>query len=227
MLRVPLDDLRAGERRLDAEASRYLAKVHRLRPGDRFVAFDPAARLEADGELVAAGRAAVVRLSSPRAASNVTTRSIEVIQGLPKGSKIDAIVRDATELGATRITIATTARSLRRAVDVARLERIVIEAARQCGRGDRPILAGLVDLEEALRSAAAAKICLHPAGDARFAAVAGASSVAVLIGSEGGWEESELAAARAAGFSIARLGAFTMRTETACAAALGALAALG
>jgi 16S rRNA (uracil1498-N3)-methyltransferase len=226
MLRVPLDDLRAGERRLDAEASRYLAKVHRLRPGDRFVAFDPEARLEADGELVASGRSTLVRLSSPRPATAVATRCIEVIQGLPKGSKIDAIVRDATELGATRITIATTARSLRRAVDVARLERIVIEAARQSGRGDRPALVGPVGLDEALGSSAAAKICLHPGGETSFSAVAGASSVAVLIGPEGGWDEPELAAARAAGFSIARLGAFTMRTETACAAALGALAAL-
>lgn len=223
MLRLPLEDLVAGERTLDADASRYLLRVHRLRSGDRFVAFDPAARLEAEGEVVAVERLAVVSLSPPRPARRVASRQIEVIQALPKGSKIDAIVRDATELGATAVTLVVAARSQRRDVDLGRLERVVLEAARQCGRGDRPALAGPVHLAEALRAPADAKICLHPEGEAAFEA--GEGSVALLIGPEGGWDDDELAAARAAGFVLTRLGAFTMRAETACAAALGAIAA--
>jgi len=48
-------------------------------------------------------------------------------------------------------------------------------------------------------------------------------SAALAIGPEGGWTDDELAAARAAGFLEASLGANILRTETAVAAALAIL----
>jgi 16S rRNA (uracil1498-N3)-methyltransferase len=71
-------------------------------------------------------------------------------------------------------------------------------------------------------------VCLHPGAEERFAdALEGCEAgVTLAIGPEGGFDDDELELARAAGFRIARLGRFTMRTETVCAAALGALAAL-
>src|SRR5690606_566527 len=180
---------------------------------------------EAGAEVLAAGRLATLAIDAPRPARRVATRPVEVIQALPKGSKIDAIVRDAVELGATRISLVRSARSVRQNVDEARLRRIALEAARQSGRGDLPALA-MVAWEEALACDAVGKICLHPRGDVPFARFAGAPSVAILIGPEGGFDDAELAAAETAGFALVRLGAFTMRTETACAAALGAVAAL-
>src|SRR5690606_5177225 len=115
MLRVPLDDLCAGERELPREAAHYVAKVHRLERGDRVVAFDPAARSEAEGEVLAVSGARVtVRLEAPRAATRVAVRSVTVIQSVAKGGKLDDVVRDATELGATRVVLALAARSVRR-----------------------------------------------------------------------------------------------------------------
>jgi 16S rRNA (uracil1498-N3)-methyltransferase len=50
------------------------------------------------------------------------------------------------------------------------------------------------------------------------------SSAAVLaIGPEGGWTDSEFAAARAASFREASLGRLILRTETAVVASLAAL----
>lgn len=227
ILRVPLEGLTAGRRQLSVEASRYLFRVHRLVVGARFVAFDPAARLEAEAEIVTVGRSGSAELGPPRPATRVATREVQVIQALPKGTKIDAILRDATELGATRVTIVTAARSVKQKVDLERLRRIAVEATRQCGRGDLPAIDAASELEVALSGCTAThRICLHEAGEATLAATAGAGGVAALIGPEGGFTSEELALARAAGFSIVRLGPFTMRTETACAAALGALAAL-
>ena len=50
-VRVPLVQLRQGEREIDKKTARYLSEVLRLRAGDRFIAFDPEARLEATAAL--------------------------------------------------------------------------------------------------------------------------------------------------------------------------------
>jgi 16S rRNA (uracil1498-N3)-methyltransferase len=50
--------------------------------------------------------------------------------------------------------------------------------------------------------------------------------IALLVGPEGGFEESELSAAIIAGFEPIRLGPRVLRTETAGVAALAAIMAL-
>jgi 16S rRNA (uracil1498-N3)-methyltransferase len=229
-LRVPLESLSAGERELSAEASRYLLKVRRLRTGDRCVAFDPAAALEADLEVLGTPRKrARVQLTKLRPARRVALRSVTVIQGLAKGTKVDAVVRDATELGATRIVVARCKRSVKQDVDLPRLERVALEAARQSLRGDVPLIEGPNAFGEAIKLLVgeSVRILLTPEGDHAFADLALHDDVPVVIaiGPEGGFSDDERSVARAAGFSETRLGAFVLRTETACAAALGAVAA--
>jgi 16S rRNA (uracil1498-N3)-methyltransferase len=51
--------------------------------------------------------------------------------------------------------------------------------------------------------------------------------VCLLVGPEGGLDAGEIEAARAAGLLVVGLGALVLRTETVCAAALGALLTLG
>src|SRR5581483_10943948 len=87
--------------------------VLRLRAGDAFVAFDPASGLECDAEIVRADEDALVaRFANPRAGTRAPARAITLVQGLAKGEKLDAIVRDATELGAARVIPAVTSRSV-------------------------------------------------------------------------------------------------------------------
>jgi len=222
-LRVPMADLAPGERDLGAKAARYVSRVHRLRIGDRFVAFDPEMGVECDAELVGASR---VLLGAPRTA-RTAAREITWIHGCPKGDKADAIARDATELGATRIVFVHTARIVARppAARVARWERVAREAARQCGRGDAPAITLEASWERALDTRADARVCLDPSGGPLRDVLAKArGSLAFAAGPEGGLTEGELAAATARGFAVCRLGEFTMRTETVAAAALGAAA---
>lgn len=231
-LRIPLDDVAEGERELGQEASRYLLRVHRLRPGDVCVAFDPAQAQEADLEIVTARRdRAGIRLSNLRPATLVASRPITVIQGLSKGSKVEAMVRDATELGATRVIIARCQRSVKRDADVARCRRVALEAARQCGRGDVPSIEGPSSFADAVFDVQGLRVLLDPEAPRGFGEVLGASPapavVVVAIGPEGGFADAERDHALSCGFVAARLGQFVLRTETACAAALGALAALG
>jgi len=233
-LRVPLDGLAPGERALPREAAAYVTRVHRLGAGDRLVLFDPERAIEADAEILDAGRRAVlVRVDEPRAALR-PAREITLIQGIGKGDKLDAIVRDATELGATRIVPAICARSVARP-DAARAERwrrIAIEAARQCGRGDAPVVTAPVSFGEAVRRPGeGARLCLDPRapraiGEA-LATIGPATAVALAVGPEGGLTGEELAEAERAGFTRVTLGPLILRTETVCAAVLGALLALG
>ncbi len=230
-LRVPVRSIASGEHALDREAAHYVVRVHRLREGAVLVLFDAEARTEADATVVATGRDAVrVEIGPVREASRVAGVSVTLIQAVAKGAKMDAIVRDATELGATRIVPVLTTRAVAEgAASTARWRRIVLEAARQAGRGDVPTVMDPKPLTDALRDATETlRIALAPdairsigellreEGDAR--------SVAIAIGPEGGFDGAELEMLAKAGFVKARLGRFTLRTETAATAALAVVA---
>jgi 16S rRNA (uracil1498-N3)-methyltransferase len=231
-LRVPAEDLAPGERALPTEPSQYVARVHRRGAGDRLVLFDPDRAIEADAEIVDVDkRKVVVRVLATREATR-PARSITLIQGVGKGDKMDAIVRDATELGATAIAPALCERSVARpdGSRAARWRRIAVEAARQCGRADAPIVAAPAPFQEAIQARdGALRICLdpradHALGDA-LSALDGSTAVALVVGPEGGLSPAEMEAAVAAGFSRVRFGAWVLRTETVCAAVLGAILA--
>lgn len=237
--RAPVPGLAAGEARLSAEASRHLCRVLRLRPGDRFVAFDPATRQEADAEITAASDdAATARFGPLRAAAVVAAFAVELVYALAKGDKVDAVVRDATELGATRVIVARTARAVVKAdgeradAKLERWRRVAEQAARQSGRADPPAIEGVLGWDAALAAVST---------DARFVLGVGASdplgallpevvrrrgSIAFAVGPEGGLTDAELDAARARGFHVASLGRFVLRTETVAAAVLGAVRVL-
>ncbi len=241
-VRAPLAKLEAGDRRLDARASRYLSGALRLREGDALVAFDPDRAREADAVIVGIDKGTVIlRVGPLRDAPVTASRPVTWIQGVAKGDKMDAIVRDATELGATRFVPVLTAFSVVK-LDVARGEaraarwgRIAREAARQCGRGDVPEV--LAPCSWALATGAslagqAARFCLYegardPIGPPLERALRENEALTFAAGPEGGLEPREVTQAEEAGWTIVSLGPFVLRTETVAAAVLGAVRILG
>jgi 16S rRNA (uracil1498-N3)-methyltransferase len=234
--RVPLSGLEAGERALEPKTERYLCDVLRLRAGDRFLAFDPDAQLEADAELVETGSARIAcALRAVRPASRVLDTGIVLVQALGKGDKTEQVVRSATALGVAEIHLVESARSVARAGERsdtkrARLASIALDAARQSGRGDVPKIVGphaLLRELDAWRGASAIKLCLVPGASETLRSLTRewsvGSAIGLLIGPEGGFAPEELAAAEAVGFRAASFGALVLRTEVAGVAALGAL----
>jgi 16S rRNA (uracil1498-N3)-methyltransferase len=237
MIRAPVPGLSPGERRLEGALAHYLVRVLRLRAGDAFVAFDPASATEADATTVWADADAItVHFGALRPGAARAARDVTWIQGLAKGDKVDAVVRDATELGATCIVVAVTRRSVvkldasRAAERQARWARIAQEAARQCGRADTPRVEAPCAWSDALALASGANSrfvlwerATEPLGPGLLAALSGSEALAFACGPEGGLEEREVADARAAGWTVASLGPLALRTETVAAAVLGAV----
>jgi 16S rRNA (uracil1498-N3)-methyltransferase len=236
-VRIAVSGIAPGERRLDGDAAHYLAHVHRLAPGETFVAFDPAARLESPGEILRIDRDAVsVRLGPSEPARVVPPFDATLVQCAGKGDKVDDVVRSTTALGVRAIVVAESSRSVARvesdraAKKRERWRAIALDAARQSGRGDVPEIDGprpLADALSALRAHPATKLCLDPRALTTFSSVthAGGSPIVLLVGPEGGLTDDELALADRAGFLRVRFGPFVLRTELAASAALAALLA--
>jgi len=235
-VRLALTELRAGACVLRGAEARYLARVHRLTPGDAFMAFDVERKLEAEAEILGVDRETVTcRIGEPGPARAVADRAVTLIQCAGKGDKVGDVIRAATALGAARIVIAISARSVARPEqDPRKHERwrtIAIDAARQSERGDLPEFDGpspLAEVLDGLRAEQSHKLCLQPGAERTLASALAeerSSPLTLLVGPEGGFDASELDRARAAGFLPVRLGPFVLRTELAAVAALGAVLA--
>lgn len=234
-LRVPTESLSIGEHRLDPDAAHYVSRVHRLQPGAELVLFDVQTGQEASARLVSVtAKAAVCRVERIWATTALPEHAISLYQSLAKGDKNDRVIRDATALGVSRILLVATERSVTRydndtgEARLGRWQRIAVESARQCGRGNLPELTGPIAFDAAaeLQAETQLKLLLSPLATQTLSGVLRRSRpqpVALFIGPEGGLAPTEEQALIARGFQPVRFGRFTLRTETAATAVLGAL----
>ena len=127
-----------------------------------------------------------------------------LFQGLPKGDKMDLIVQKAVELGACRIVPFESSRCIKRPKaekaekTTERLNRIAHEAAKQCGRARLPEVSVPVSFSEMVKIAAESQLalfCYEAESETTlknvFEDAADISSVAVVIGCEGGFSQEE------------------------------------
>lgn len=229
---LPPERIEAGRAALTEAARHYLRDVLRLAPGDEVELFDGRgaawpARLEPGLEWLSLG---------PRRDAAPGGPALHLLFALAKGEKSELVVQKATELGAARLAPFAAARSVVRldeakgAERAVRWRRIAEEAARQCGRADVPEVAAPASLAAALAAVPAGfrLLVLHGEGGAPLGALGleGAPGVAAVVGPEGGLDEQELAACRAAGALTATLGPRTLRAETAAIAVVALLQGL-
>ncbi|MCC6214093.1 MAG: RsmE family RNA methyltransferase [Polyangiaceae bacterium] len=233
-LRVPCSDLREGRLTLAADEGRYVARVHRLDRGADVLLFDAARGVECDAVVMEVRPRVVVAAGPPRPAP-VLGLPLTLVLGVAKGEKVDDVLRAATALGAARVLVAATARSVPRVASPGARERrwetIAVQAARQSGRGDVPIVAGPAPLAAALAEvpeSAEWRVALAPTARQSLAAalvrLRAGEGAAVFVGPEGGLEPGELALAAAHRFTPVSLGPLVLRAELAAVAALAATA---
>ena len=163
--------------------------------------------------------------------------AVTLFQGLPKSDKMDLIVQKCVELGVDRIVPVSTKRAvvkLDAKKEETRLKRwntISESAAKQSGRGVIPEVSGVMSFGKALEEAKKLDVLLIPYERAEHMAetrrvmgeIRPGQSVGVFIGPEGGFEESEVEEAVAAGARAITLGRRILRTETAGLAVMAML----
>jgi 16S rRNA (uracil1498-N3)-methyltransferase len=212
---------------VQGDEARHAARVKRLQPGDPVELFD------AQGSLASATITAIEKTRSgdwslllavdhPRRADPITP-AIHVLAAPPKGDRLDQMIDQLSQVGATSWSPLITQRTIvePRDTKLARLQRATIESAKQCGRPWALTINEPISISEALRSPSTPILIADASGDPLPAAPA--SNLRLLIGPEGGWAPEELDQARAAGATIVRFGPHTMRIETAAVAAVSIL----
>ena len=159
---------------------------------------------------------------------------IYLFQALPKADKMELIVQKAVELGVHEIIPVAAKRCVvkldekKAAGKVNRWQGISEAAAKQSRRGVIPVVRAPVSFREAVETARDMDVRLIPYELAKdmshtrslIEAVEPGQRIAVFIGPEGGFEESEIQAALAAGIEPVTLGRRILRTETAGLAVL-------
>src|SRR5262249_18007512 len=152
---LPPERVVDGRVAFDAEESRHLTRVLRLRPGDTVVATDGAGRdytvrLDHVGD-ASTGTVLAVAPGVPESPLVVT-----LVQGVPKGDRMEAVVRAAAARGVARVAPAVCERTVVRLEPgrwrdrARRWQRVAREAAKQCGRAVIPEVDAPRPLEECL-----------------------------------------------------------------------------
>lgn len=214
------------------EVSHQIATVLHLRTGQRVLVLDNAGT-EHEVELeIVAPRTTEGRILSSHPAGNEPGLRIQLYLGLTQREKFEWILQKCTELGVAGFTPVISSRSLVQSTDEARSkqdrwQRILQEAAEQSGRGRIPALAAALRWDEALAQ-------FQSPGDAGLIAWEGEKTLsiaqalmahknsprlAVFIGPEGGYSETEVSQAQAAGLTPVTLGKRILRMETAAVVA--------
>ncbi|MCB1876942.1 MAG: 16S rRNA (uracil(1498)-N(3))-methyltransferase [Chromatiales bacterium] len=226
-VRVFLDrPLRAGEEfELNGPALHHVATVLRMRAGEQLTIFNGQG-----GEFYATlmevqRRRCILALGdylTPQRESNLQTT---LLQGIAKGERMDFALQKATELGVSRVIAVACARSQaageRGEKRLRHWQGVVVSACEQSGRLRIP----QVEIQDSLQSALATcdqdrRLVMVPGGESLATGGQPPSSLALLVGPEGGLDDTEIAMAIAEGFQPWGLGPRVLRTETAAVAAL-------
>lgn len=217
---------------LDGGQAHYLLHVMRLGAGAELVLFNGR-----DGEWRAAVGATAKRTVTLAVGAMLRPQppdsDLWLLFAPVKKARIDLIVEKATELGVGVLLPVLTRHSAVLRTNDQRLAAIAVEAAEQCGRLAVPCIRPLRPLTEVLGDWPADRRLLvldETGGGAPIAEVLATldgQPAALLVGPEGGFDETELDALRRLAFATAiGLGSLILRADTAVVGALACYQAL-
>ena len=213
---------------LDDNAANHVGRVLRMQAGQALLLFN------GDGQdyratITEAGKKHV-QVAVTEAAENETESPLRVVlaQTLSKGDRMDYAVQKAVEMGVSEIVPLTTERcdvKLKGDREDKRLrhwQQVAISAAEQCGRARVPEIQPVMTVQQWLEHARACdlRLVLHHRTERSLNTLEKPSSIALMIGPEGGLTAEEIALAEDNGFLPVALGPRVLRTETAPVAAI-------
>lgn len=225
---------------IEGDEARHAVRVARLRVGERTLIGNGRGHI-GGGEVVAVSKDSFSVFLDEVAAEEPSRVELVLVQALAKGDRDERAVEQATEFGVDRILPWQALRSVsrwdgagsadKRAKGMLKWARIAREAAKQSLRAHVPQVGEPVTLSmlcEAAGSEGTSVLVLHPRGSSRLSEWASqnagrSSKIMLIIGPEGGFDDSELDALEAAGANVVVLGDTVLRTSSAGPAALAVL----
>ena len=213
-----------GQIRVDGGQAHYLVSVMRFKVGDPVKLFDDATG-EWLGVASAIGKRDLLLDVTAHLRDREPVPDLWLCAAPIKKGRIDLVAEKACELGVARLVPVLTRRTVIDRLNGERLRAHMIEAAEQCDRTALPELSEPVKLEALLRDWPAERALFfademggRPVAEAM---AAHKGPAAILIGPEGGFDDTERAAIKALPQAVGiGLGPRILRAETAAMAAV-------
>ena len=228
--------------RILGEDAHHISRSLRMAVGERITVCDMQS-IEYECELMDFLEGEVrARILTSKPSENEPLCYVRLFQALPKGDKLDSIIQKAVECGVGEIVPFESERCIVRIKADAeekkyqRRNKIAESAAKQCGRSSIPEVKHSVGFSEMLKLACESDVCLFcyegdgtlPLGRILKERLLEEKSdkprsISVVIGSEGGFSQSEAKRCADAGMVMTGLGKRILRTETASGFVLASL----
>ncbi len=205
----------------DSEAH-HLLHVMRAKPGTQVVLFDGSG-YEFPAQVEKLSRSTVeLSVWGREEVDRELPVALTLGVALPKGDRQKWLVEKLVELGVTRLVPLVTERGVAQPVEkaLARLQRSVIEASKQCGRNRLMQIAEPLPWKEFLEQgeATSTRLFAHLGETVALRDCERAGSLWCAVGPEGGFSDEEARQAREAGWQAVDLGQRVLRVETAAVA---------
>ncbi len=217
---------------IEGDDAKHIQKSLRMKIGEQIELCDGNG-FDYIGKISSLSDCVEVSITSKQENESEPSCKVTLFQALPKGDKFELIVQKAVELGVHKIVPMLTDRCVSRpdqksfAKKLERYNKIALEAAKQSGRGVIPIVEDMVSFDKAIEMASNCRTALffYEKGGKSLSEnlKSDAKSVAIFIGSEGGFEEAEVEKAENGGILTTSLGKRILRCETAPLCALSAI----
>ncbi|MFZ7103416.1 MAG: 16S rRNA (uracil(1498)-N(3))-methyltransferase [Peptococcaceae bacterium] len=230
---VSPEEIKDNKIYLQGTDARHLSQVLRIKAGEKIIAIDGTGseyqvQLTMISDSLAEGIITGVTSSARDAGIDVT-----LVQGIPKGDKMELIIQKCTELGVKRIVPVVTERTIvkldegKKEKRRDRWQKIAREASKQCKRGTVPEITAICTWEEYLGFLDRSEEVLVLWEDEAAIGLKGylteklkPDAITLIIGPEGGLSLDEVNKLAGRGAQTVSLGPRILRTETAGFAAL-------
>ena len=216
---------------IDGDDAHHIVKSLRMRPGESLTVCDTKGADYYCTITDAKDDKVELKIDRTEKTQSEPSVFVSLFQCLPKGDKMDSLIKQSVELGVGDVTPVLSTNCVSRPDEkqlskkIERWQKIAASAAEQSGRGRIPQVLTLPSYKAALERAAQCDKSLlfyenERATTLRMALAGKYRSVSLLTGPEGGLEEREVEQARAAGLQVCTLGKRILRCETAPLAVL-------
>lgn len=233
---VPYSNFDGSTVTIEGEDVKHIRKVLRMQIGDEVLINDCQG-----GEYLGAIsdidlKKVYILINNKLDVNNESSLKIHLYQALPKSTKMDVIIQKCTELGVSSITPVNMQRVVVKNGEdskdkSSRWYKIALEAAKQCKRSIIPSVNNPISFNNMLEELSTYDIIVVPYENQKGHGVKNlskaltmpVSSIALVVGAEGGFENTEIELLKDKGAHIVTLGNRILRCETASIACLSIL----